>query len=218
MVKNMVELPKFLVFNSGTNFFGNSSIFAFYLLLFALYRFLYLLLSFGYGVSDIFMSAFQMEVNDYPHFNLAEDGRLCSTGQHCPGFPRVLYDALIRLGYDGDAPIYRCRLSMTHGMDQCEVSMTIPFDPMEPWSGSVIGSEPNTGIELMAHIALTSLCRDRLTATAALPIALLPIQNQENPVWQQHLEVVSDLRGPQFHAGMTSLAKYAQYLFNIQQQ
>jgi hypothetical protein len=44
MVRKLVELPKFLVFNSGTNFFGNSSIFAFYLLLFALYRFLYLLL------------------------------------------------------------------------------------------------------------------------------------------------------------------------------
>jgi hypothetical protein len=26
--------------------------------------------------------------------------------QHCPGFPRVLYDAFLRLGYDGDAPIY----------------------------------------------------------------------------------------------------------------
>jgi hypothetical protein len=38
-------------------------------------------------------------------------------GQHCPGFPRVLYDALIRLGYDRDAPIYRCRLSTAHGMD-----------------------------------------------------------------------------------------------------
>jgi hypothetical protein len=43
MVRNLVELPKFLVFNSGTNSFGNNSIFAFYLLLFALYRFLYLL-------------------------------------------------------------------------------------------------------------------------------------------------------------------------------
>jgi hypothetical protein len=53
----------------------------------------------------------------------------------------------------------------------------IPFDPMEPWSGSVIGSELGTNIELMAHIALTSLCEDRLAATAALPIALLPIQN-----------------------------------------
>jgi hypothetical protein len=75
-----------------------------------------------------------MELNDYPHFDLTEDGRLCSMGQHCPGFPRVLYDALI-------------------------------------------GSEPDTGVELMAHIALTSLCEDYLVATVALPITLLPIQN-----------------------------------------
>jgi hypothetical protein len=69
-------------------------------------------------------------------------------------------------------------------MDQCEVSMMIPFHPMEPWLGSVIDSEPDTGVELMAHIALTSFCEGRLAATAALPIALLPIQNQENPIWQ----------------------------------
>jgi hypothetical protein len=42
MVRKMVELPKFLVFNSGTNSFGNNSIFTFYSLLFALYRFMYL--------------------------------------------------------------------------------------------------------------------------------------------------------------------------------
>jgi hypothetical protein len=90
MVRKLVEMPKFLVFNYRTNSFGNSSILAFYLLLFALYRFLYLLSSFGYEVSDIFMSAFQMELNDYPHFDLAKDGRLCSMGQHCPGFLRVL--------------------------------------------------------------------------------------------------------------------------------
>jgi hypothetical protein len=137
-------------------------------------------------------------------------------GQHCPGFPRVLYDAFIRLGYDGDASVYHCRLSTAHSMDLCEVSVMIPLDPMEPWSGSVIGSEPDTGVELMAHIALTSLCEDHLTATAALPIALLPIQDQENPVWQQRLEAVSNLKGPHFHARMTSLARYAQYLFNLQ--
>jgi hypothetical protein len=149
-----------------------------------------------------------MELNDYPHFYLADDGRLCSTGQHCPGFPRVLYDALICLGYDGDASVYHCRLSRVHDLDRCEVSMTIPFDPTEPWSGSVIGSEPDTDVEMMAHIALTSLCEDRLTATAALPSALLPIWDQENPVWQQCLMAVSDLEGPHFHAGMTSLARY----------
>jgi hypothetical protein len=93
-------------------------------------------------------------------------------------------------------------------MHQCEVSVMIPFDPTEPWSASIIDSELDTGIELMAHMALTS-CEDCLAATAALPIALLEIWNQENPVWQLHLEVMSNLKGPHFHARMTSLAKYA---------
>jgi hypothetical protein len=83
--------------------------------------------------------------------------------------------------------------------------------------GSIIDSEPDTGIEMMAHIALTSLCEDCLTATATLPIALLSIRDQENPVWQQRLASVSDLKGPDFHTGMTSLARYTQYLFNLQQ-
>jgi hypothetical protein len=39
----LAEFSKFLVLNSGTNSFENSSVFAFYLLLFALYKFLYLL-------------------------------------------------------------------------------------------------------------------------------------------------------------------------------
>jgi hypothetical protein len=89
----------------------------------------------------------------------------------------VLYNTLICLGYDGDAPVYCCRLSTAHGIDQCEISVTIPFDTMEPWSRSIIGSEPDTGVDLMAHMALTSLCEDCLAATAALPIVLLPIQN-----------------------------------------
>jgi hypothetical protein len=128
----------------------------------------------------------------------------------------VLYDALIRFGYDGDAPVYRCRLFRVHDLDRCEVSVTIPFDPTRPWSGSVIDNEPDTDIEMMAHIALTSLCEDCLTATATLPITLLLIQDQENPVWQQRLAAVSDLKGSHFHTGMTSLARYAQYLFNLQ--
>jgi hypothetical protein len=91
----------------------------------------------------------------------------------------VLYNALIRLGYDGDAPVYRCRLSRVHDLERCEVSMTIPFDPAEPRSGSVISSEPNTGVEMLVHNALTSLCKVHLTTTAALPIALLLIGDQE---------------------------------------
>jgi hypothetical protein len=55
MVRKLVELPKFLVFNSGTNSFWNSSDFTFYLLLFFIQI---SILAFLYGVSDIFMSAF----------------------------------------------------------------------------------------------------------------------------------------------------------------
>jgi hypothetical protein len=84
------------------------------------------------------MSAFQMELNDYPQFHLDEDGRLCSMGQRCPRFPRLLYNALLRLGYDGDTPVYHSRLSMAHGLDRFEVSVTIPFGPMSRWSGSII--------------------------------------------------------------------------------
>jgi hypothetical protein len=93
-------------------------------------------------------------------------------------------------------------------LDRCEVGVTIHLDPTKPWSGSIIDSETDTGIEMMAHIAHTSLCEDRLAATAALPIALLPIQNQENPTWQQCLEALSNLEGPHFHARMTMLARY----------
>jgi hypothetical protein len=71
---------------------------------------------------------------------------------------------------------------MAHGLDRYEVSMKIPFNPTEPWSGSIISSKPDTAVEMMAHIALTSLCEDRLTATTALPIVLLSIRNQENAV------------------------------------
>jgi hypothetical protein len=62
--------------------------------------------------------------------------------------------------------------------------VTIPFDPTEPWSGYVISIKPDTGVEMMAHITLTSLCEDRLAATAALPITLLRYWNQERPARQ----------------------------------
>jgi hypothetical protein len=155
------------------------------------------------------MFTFQIELNDYPHFYLTEDGR------HCSGFPRVLYDTLNRLGYDGDALVYHCRLSRVHGLDRYEISVMIPFNPTEPWSGSIFCSKPNTGVEMIAHIALTFLCEDRPSTTAALPITVLLIQNQENPIWQQCLEAVCNLKGTHFDAGMTSLARYTQYLFNL---
>jgi hypothetical protein len=157
-----------------------------------------------------------MNMDNYPHVTIAADGSLCSTGQHRPGFPRVLYDALRQLGYERDAPVYRGRMSMAHGQDKCEVNVVIPLNPMEPWMATIIGVELDETVEQTAQLALTSLCETRLADTAAMPIALFPIRNQEDPVWKQRLEAVSNPEGSHFHAGMAALAGYAQHLFNLQ--
>jgi len=157
-----------------------------------------------------------MNMDDYPHCSLGEDGTLRTTGQHRPGFPRVLWDALIRLGYEGPIPEFRCRPFQAHGLNVCEVRVEIPFDPTAPWTGSVVGSEIDDAVEKMAHVALTALCEHSLAATAAMPIALFPIPDQEDPEWQQRLEAVSDLESPRFSAGWAAMAKYARYLFILQ--
>jgi hypothetical protein len=68
----------------------------------------------------------------------------------------------------------------------------------------------------MAQVALTSLCESRLADTAAMLIVLFLICNQEDPVWKQHLEAMSNPEGPHFHAGMAALSRYAQHMFNLQ--
>jgi hypothetical protein len=87
-------------------------------------------------------------------------------GQHRPVFPRVLWDALIHLSYDGLIPLYHCRPIQAHGLNVCELRVDTPFDPMEPWTGAIIGSEPDEAVEKVVHAALMSLCGRSLTGTA----------------------------------------------------
>jgi hypothetical protein len=128
----------------------------------------------------------------------------------------VLHDALRQLGYNGDVPVYRDRMSMAHGLDKCEVNVVMPLNLTEPWMATVIVVELDETVEQTAQVALTSLCESRLADTAAMPIALFPIRNQEDPVWKQRLEAVSNPEGPHFHAGMAALAGYVQLMFNLQ--
>jgi hypothetical protein len=126
---------------------------------------------------------FQMNMDNYPHVTIAEDESLCSMGQHRPGFPRVLYDALRQLGYNGDVPVYHGHMSIAHGQDKCEVNVVIPLNPTEPWMATVIGVELDETVEQTAQVTLTSLCKSCLAYTAVMPIALFPIRNQEDPTW-----------------------------------
>jgi hypothetical protein len=104
---------------------------------------------------------------------------------------------------------------MVDGLDTCETSVMIPLNEADPWTGTVVGSEPDTTIEQTAHVALTSLCESRLVATAVLLLVLFPIQNQENSIWKQRLEVVSDLEDPHFNTSMAVMVEFTQYLFNL---
>jgi hypothetical protein len=81
---------------------------------------------------------------------------------------------------------------------------------------TVIRIELDEIVEQTAQVALTSLCESRLTHTAVIPITLFLIRNQEDPVWKQHLEAVSNPEGPHFHASMAALAGYTQHMFNLQ--
>jgi hypothetical protein len=49
-----------------------------------------------------------------------------------------------------------------------------------------------------------------------MPIALFPICEQEEPMWRQHLQDVTNSEGPHFHGGMAAMTKYVQYMFNLQ--
>jgi hypothetical protein len=127
----------------------------------------------------------------------------------------VLYDALRQLGYNGDAPVYRGHMSMAHDHYKCEVNVVIPLNPTEPWMTTVIGVELDETVEQTTQVALTSLCESRLADTATMPITLFLIRNQEDLVWKQRLEAMSNPEGPHFHVGMAALAGYAQHMFNL---
>jgi hypothetical protein len=86
----------------------------------------------------------------------------------------VLYDALLHLGYIGDVPMYLARVSMAHRMEQCEVSVTIPIRPEEPWLVTIMGVELDDTVDKTAHFALTSLCGSHLANTAATRLVIFP--------------------------------------------
>jgi hypothetical protein len=77
---------------------------------------------------------FQMNMDNYPHVTIAEDGSLCSTGQH-------------RLDHNGDVSVYCGRMSKAHGQDKCEVSVTLPLNLTEPWGMTVISIELDETVE-----------------------------------------------------------------------
>jgi hypothetical protein len=129
----------------------------------------------------------------------------------------MLYDTLLHLGHNGDVLVYHGHMSTAHGQDRCEVSVMIPLSPMEPWGATVIGVELDKTIEQAAHVTRTALFESGLNDTATMPITLFLICKQEDPMWKQRLQAVTDPEGPHFHASMAVMTEYMQNMFNLQQ-
>jgi hypothetical protein len=113
-------------------------------------------------------------------------------------------------------PIYYYRSFEAHGLNVCEVRVTIPFQPTVSWKEAIIGSEVDDAIKKMTHVALTSLHNRSLTTTADMPIALFLICNPEVPEWQQCHEATCELTSPHFSIGWAQMTMYMRYLFNLQ--
>jgi hypothetical protein len=117
-------------------------------------------------------------MGDYSYCTF-EDGRLCTRGLHCHGFPTLLWDALVQTGYGARAPEYYGRLFKEHGLQCCEVYVDISSHPMFPdgslWSAWAIRADMDDAMEKAAHMVLTTLFSQNPPATAGTPISLYPI-------------------------------------------
>jgi hypothetical protein len=137
-----------------------------------------------------------MSLEDYPHCTLGEDGFLWTTGQHCPWFLRVIFNALLCHSYNGDVLLYHCHPFQAHSLSVYEVWVEIPFDPMALFRGAIIGNDIDDTIKKMAHMALTAFCERSLAVTIDTLLALFPISNHVEPMWQQCHEVMCDITSP----------------------
>jgi hypothetical protein len=68
-------------------------------------------------------------MGDYSYCT-CKNGYLCTRGLHRHGFPLLLWDALVQIGYGDRAPEYYGQLYEEHGLQRCEVYVDIPSHPV----------------------------------------------------------------------------------------
>jgi hypothetical protein len=142
-------------------------------------------------------------------------------GLRRPGFPTLLSDVLHRLGYAG-TPTYRGRTYNQFGLVRCKVHVdtpTHPFDPsMMAWFTTARGNDHDNTLERDAHQTLMEFCEHHLPGLDGTAIALLPIRNQGNAVWSEHVAAIGDPELLTYHAGWAVTARYAQHVSSLLQE
>jgi hypothetical protein len=80
------------------------------------------------------------------------------------------------------------------------------------------GDDLNDALERAAHLALTEFCKCHLPVLDDTAIALLPIQNDGNIVWSEHVAAVGDPEFPTNHAGWALTTRYSQHVSSMLQE
>jgi hypothetical protein len=119
-------------------------------------------------------------------------------------------------------PAYRGRLYHQFRLGRCKVHVDIPAHPtdltMTAWFTTARGDDLDDTLERVAHQALTKFCERHLPVLGDTSIALLPIRNEGNAVWSEHVTAISDPEFLTHHAGWALTARYAQHVSSLLQE
>jgi hypothetical protein len=86
---------------------------------------------------------------------------------------------------------------------------------MTAWFTRATSDDLDDTLESAAHQALTEFCGRHLLSLAGTAITLLPVQNEGNTVWSEHLTTVGDPEHSIYHTGWTFTARYAQHMSSM---
>jgi hypothetical protein len=125
---------------------------------------------------------------------------------------------LHRFSYTG-LPAYRGRPYHQFGLGRCKVHVDIPAHPTDPtitaWFTTARGDDLDDTLERAAHQTLTEFCERLLPVLGDTAIALLPVQNEGNTVWSEHVAAVGDPELPTHRAGWALMAHYTQHVNSL---
>jgi NADPH-dependent ferric siderophore reductase len=118
--------------------------------------------------------------------------------------------------------VYRVRMYRQLGLGHCKVHVDIPAHPTDPtmtaWFTTARGDDLDDTLERAAHQTLTEFCERHLPILDDTALALLPVWNEGNAVWSEHVTTISDPEFPTHHAGWAFTARYAQHVSSLLQE
>jgi hypothetical protein len=116
-------------------------------------------------------------------------------------------------------PTYHGHLYRRFGRGRCKVHVDILAHlsdlSMTAWFTTARGDDLDDTLERTVHQALTKFCEYHLPVLDDTTIVLLPVQNEGNTVWSEHVATVGDPKLLTYHAGWALTAHYAQHVSSM---